>query len=274
MFAGLTAVVVVLGGIALHGMTVEPPVPPVEIEYVDLNVDESGPDFASPELETPDEQLSSELSERGGVAEALTAVNELESELSPIAVRQFESFTPPSDESSEDGSANAGSTGARERLPIGVGCRAMIPPEQRWFIMFDESTLNQYARQLDFFDIELGAYVPARPPKRGRLVYLGSVSSSNPEVRESDGASDGRLYLMWQADRFAERDRALFRRAGIEMPGASFVLFLNAKTEQLILKTEEAWRGRKASEIRRTYFRVVPDGAGFRFKVTSQSYRW
>jgi hypothetical protein len=48
--------------------------------------------------------------------------------------------------------------------------------------------------------------------------------------------------------------------------------FYSPETEQLLAQTEVNYRGRKTTEIRRTYFSVRKDGAGFKFVVTSQSY--
>jgi len=48
--------------------------------------------------------------------------------------------------------------------------------------------------------------------------------------------------------------------------------FYDPETEQLLARTEVAYRNRKSSEIRSTYFAVRKDGSGYKFVVTSQSY--
>src|SRR5262249_53977756 len=71
---------------------------------------------------------------------------------------------------------------------IGTGRRAWgkgdgrggMPRDQRWFINFSEQdTREEYARQLDYFGIELGALLP-----EGKLVYLSKLSGGRaPQMR-------------------------------------------------------------------------------------------
>ena len=270
IFCGLAAVVILLGAVALQGRAVEPAEPIVLIEYIELSSEEIGPPAEAPELESVDEPLASELAEQGGMTETLTTVTDLQADVSPLAVRQFESFTPSSTESQPDDSDGSGA--ASGELSPGGSALCGLPPEERWFIKFDESSLDEYARQIDFFGIEIGAFLPARDQRPARLIFLSNVSQPEPVVRELEGKTDPRLYLNWQRGKYSARDRALFRDAGVDVSGAAFLLFLNADTEQQLLQAEKAWRGKEPHVIRRTYFRVVADGDGYRFKVTSQSY--
>lgn len=269
----LTALVVVLGAVALNGMTVELPEQIVQIEFVELGPGDPGTPATDPQLETPDEPPAAELSEAGGTTESLDSLAELSADLSQVTARQFESVLPPNDSQEDRSQDGIGTTtkGSRSSLSE-TGCGGPMSPEQRWILRFDDSTLETYARQLDHFGIELGAFVAAQPAQRARLTYIRNVSSPRPDARLSDGSPEERLFLSWRNPKNSARDRMLLAKAGVDEPDAVFLLFLSAETERLIQQVEEDYRGMKASEIRRTYFRVVPTGDGFRFAVTSQSY--
>jgi hypothetical protein len=146
-----------------------------------------------------------------------------------------------------------------------------FPREQRWFVRFSEgSTLNEYARQLDFFGIELGALLPG-----GRMVYLSDVTSDRPKVREAtSGADEQRLYMTWQGGERRKADLELFRKAGVDIAGGIVFHFYPPATEAMLARLERDYRNRPADQIRRTYFVVRPGAAAgqYAFEVTRQSY--
>ncbi|MCA8985081.1 MAG: hypothetical protein R3C12_24310 [Planctomycetaceae bacterium] len=192
----------------------------------------------------------------------------------------FESVTELADISAEQllrqqetDAVTGGTPGSRE----GTGRRALgsdggqsgLPPEQRWYIQFaDQRNLDEYARQLDFFEIELGAILAD-----GRLIYLSRLSQPRPVFRETrSGRNENRMYMSWQGGQLRGADQALFRKAEIEAATTRILHFYPPRTEALLLSLELEYAGRPVSEIRRTYFLVVPQGAGYRFQVTRQSY--
>jgi hypothetical protein len=142
--------------------------------------------------------------------------------------------------------------------------------EQRWRIMFYLSDLATYAKQLDFFKIELGALF-----KDGRLVFIKNMSAATPLSRVVfTGKAEDRLYMKWRAGTRRDADVALFRKAGIpDADDATILHFYGPETEQLLARTEVAYRNHKSAKIRSTYFTVEEDGAGYKFVVKSQSYR-
>lgn len=144
-----------------------------------------------------------------------------------------------------------------------------IPNEQRWFIRYaDDVSLSEYAKQLDFFGVELGALLPS-----GELVYLNNLSNSAPTKRvSSSGRDEQRLYMTWQGGSRKAADEKLFERAGVNLSGAIMFHFYPKQTEQLLLTQEHQYANRKASEIRRTYFVAVKEGSGYGFVVTRQTY--
>ncbi len=82
--------------------------------------------------------------------------------------------------------------------------------ELRWFIRFaDGSSLSEYAKQLDFFGIELGAIMPD-----GRLAYISGLAGT-PKVRyAASGKDEKRLYMKWEAASDARPTNSCSRRPG------------------------------------------------------------
>ena len=142
--------------------------------------------------------------------------------------------------------------------------------EQRWFVRFaDGSNIDEYARQLDFFKVELGAYVPG-----GKLTYLTNASQAQPTTRAAEvGADEQRLYMTWKSAGRREADVQIFRKAGIDATNAVIMHFYPPETEQQMAKAETDYRGRAVADILRTYFVVRSNGAdGYLFVVTAQTY--
>jgi hypothetical protein len=223
-----------------------------------LRVDAPGPEVhaASPDAEVISDQLeiagsldaSTDLSEGGGGGE--------------FGAPQFET-----------GIRNIGQQGSskgtgRRGLGFGPG-KSGFPREQRWFIRFgDQVDLNEYARQLDFFRIELAALLPDR-----RLAYLSQVSAARPQVRYvPSGKDEGRLYMTWQGGDRKFADLQLFGKAGLDVPGdAPIFHFYPPDVEAKLAQLERDYRGRTVSQIKRTYFVVESAGAGsYRFNVVRQ----
>ncbi|MFO0919216.1 MAG: hypothetical protein U0872_13000 [Planctomycetaceae bacterium] len=146
-----------------------------------------------------------------------------------------------------------------------------FPREQRWFVQFGgKSSVEEYAKQLDFFRIELGSLLPD-----GRLAYLTKMSSAQPSVRYvQTGKDEKRLYMSWQGGERRTADVELFQKAGIKIPPESPVFhFYPPELENKLAVLEHDYRGRPAKDIRRTYFEVVPGGGGYALRVTRQLFQ-
>jgi hypothetical protein len=174
----------------------------------------------------------------------------------------------------ETGIQNLGRPGSakgtgRKALGSGNGTGG-FSREQRWFVRFGEKVaLDEYARQLQFFGVELGALLPD-----GRLAYLTNLTNSVPQVRYvNTGSGEGRLYMTWQVGERRAADVQLFQRANVAVRGDTTILhFYPKNTENTLAQLELAYRNRPVKQIRRTYFAVEPEGTGYRFAVTRQIY--
>jgi hypothetical protein len=245
----------------------EPPAPALPVEMIDLagGSDDGSIDETlrvdSPAPESPDATIAEIAAEESEIQEALDTVMELADEAAAQTERQFEL-----------GTRNAGKLGSaqgtgRRALGSGTGIGG-IPREQRWFVRFgDQQSLDEYARQLDFFGIEFGAIV-------GRdLIYVSNLSAAKPVLRTvSSGTDEGRLYMTWQGGGRKQADLQLFKKAGVDVGAGSIFHFYPKGVENVLARLEVEYRKRRAEEIRRTYFSVDSANAGYEFVVTRQTY--
>lgn len=215
----------------------------------------------SPEPETRDASPAETMDDHVEIAEAVESVVQNSDTATMQVQRQFET-----------GIQNSGKPGSAK----GTGRRALgsgngtggFPREQRWFVKFGErSAVNEYAKQLEFFGIELGALLPD-----GRLAYLTKPTAAVPEVRYvNSGAAESRLYMTWQGGERRTADVQIFAKAGVEIRGDTVIFhFYPKKVENELAQLELAYRNRPVSQIRRTYFSVDPEGTGYKFTVFRQ----
>lgn len=159
-------------------------------------------------------------------------------------------------------------TGDRRGLGHGPGPGGGgIANDQRWFITFgDEVSLREYAQQLDFFGIELGALLPD-----GKLIYLSRMSQPAPLKREAtSGKDEQRMYMTWRGGNRKEADAKILQAIGVNPSQAVIFHFYPQRTEQLLLTLEYQHEKLQAHQIRRTYFSVVKQGTGYEFVVVRQ----
>jgi hypothetical protein len=143
------------------------------------------------------------------------------------------------------------------------------PEEPRREIRFEPESLQQYARWLDFFKIELGVL-----GQDNKVYYAYNLSHDKPSVRVGDPTEDKRLYMNPADTQFAALDRQLAEKAGVADKGQIILQFFPPETQAILFGLEQQRAGeRKPEQIRRTVFRVTPVGDRFEFSVEEQSYR-
>lgn len=248
---------------------VPPPAKTVPVELIEIpgGVEDGAVDETlrvdSDLPETQDASPTEEVSEDLEIAESLDSVTDLSDVAAEPVQRQFENAVKNS------GKAGRAVGTGRRALGAGGGSGG-IPREQRWLVRFsDEVDLDEYARQLDFFHIELGTLLPG-----GELVYMSSVSSPQPKVRRiQTGKDEQRLYMTWQGGQRRFADAQLFTKAGISVPATSPLFhFYPPEIEQQLATLEREFRGKPVKEIKRTYYSVEREGKGYRFEVVRQIY--
>lgn len=142
----------------------------------------------------------------------------------------------------------------------------------RWQVRFDKgATLDEYAKQLDYFEIELGVLMPDN-----RLAYVSNFRNRKPTVRyvPNPGKDEQRYYLTWRRGPLQKADIELLARAGVNAKNCIIVKFMPpALVEELQQLEMTKARGRERKEIRRTRFGIMSTGSGYKFFVLDQRYK-
>lgn len=227
-----------------------------------LRVDAPGPEVFNANA-APDE-VSATLLETAESLESSTALSETIGAMAAAPTQQ---------QFDTGGVRNVGQKGSakgtgRRAYGFGTG-KGGLPRDQRWFVRFESQTsLDEYARQLDFFKIELGALLGD-----GRLAILSKMTQDKPAVRYiARGADEQRLFMTWQGGERRFADVQLFAKAGINVPGdAPLFQFYPKEVEAQLATLERDYRNRTAREIKRTYFIVIAQGTGYAFQVIRQT---
>ncbi|MBX7166478.1 MAG: hypothetical protein K1X74_09015 [Pirellulales bacterium] len=184
-----------------------------------------------------------------------------------VATNQAAITDPSLSSDVEVGGPSGPSKGDGRAVGLGYGNgEPGIPRAQRWEMRFAEgATLQDYARQLDYFKIELGAV-----GVNSEVQYAFNLSASRPELRVGPAKDEQRLYMSWQQGSLKEADRALLARAGAALPGRQIVQFYPQDLENELAGLELAYRGREQGQIRKTIFGVRAAGDGYEFYVIEQ----
>jgi hypothetical protein len=140
---------------------------------------------------------------------------------------------------------------------------------RRWEVHFNKgATLDVYAKQLDFFKIELAVLLPD-----GRVAYAYNLSKRKPDVRYEQADKESRYYLTWRKGTLEEADKQLLLKAGIPVGDYIILKFLPPKLEAELQAMEKNYAGVDPKNIRRTRFGVRSEGNGYAFYIVEQTYK-
>jgi len=208
------------------------------------------------DLETPPEELGLESDlETPMVAEMLTAI------ASAVGTKAAILDDPRFTGMSQSGGHGDGRLGGGPGTGTGIS--------RQWEVRFAEgNTLDSYAKQLDYFGIELGVLMPGN-----KVIYAYHLSRSRPETRTGPADAERRYYLTWRGGDLQQADRDLLGRTGTPTKGRLILKFLPPEVEARLLALERARAGTEADNVRKTVFGVRAEGSGYVFFVLQQSYR-
>ena len=140
---------------------------------------------------------------------------------------------------------------------------------RRWEVKFlPGNTIETYARQLDFFKIEMGVLLD-----KGRVVYASNFTRQRPTRREGRSDQEPRYYLTWRSGGLQQADRELLTRAGIDHQNRLILKFLTRELELDLQEKEKAYAAGSNRKIRTTYFGIRSRGGGYEFYVVDQTYK-
>lgn len=141
-----------------------------------------------------------------------------------------------------------------------------VAREQRWSIIYNPGqTPDEYARQLDYFGVEL-----AVPTGSNSLEYVSGFSRGTPQRRTALARADGRLYFLWQGGNRKDHDMELLQRAGVQVGNKPIFQFYPKQIEDQLVQIEVRYAGRQPIDIASTRFTVVAAGDGYTFRVLDQ----
>ncbi|MFT5524506.1 MAG: hypothetical protein ACI9HK_002461 [Pirellulaceae bacterium] len=157
----------------------------------------------------------------------------------------------------------------RKAGPGGHGDSDIIPRWERWQIKYKTNGLDIYAKQLDFFEIELGA-------AGGGYKQIDYAKNFTRGIAKRKGTSkqEKRLYMTWRDGTLQQLDRALLGKGGIPTKNRVVMQFYTKERENELATLELANAGgRTAKEFQKTIFGVREIGSGYEFWVMEQYYR-
>ncbi len=139
---------------------------------------------------------------------------------------------------------------------------------REWEILFaDGITVEEYARQMDYFKIEVGAV-----SKSGKIEYISKISQPKPEKRTGQVTTEYRPHIGWKKGQLHAADRRLLAKAGIASADKELWHFFEPQTQTRLAELECSYANRAAGEIKRTRFeiRAAAKGKGYEFVVIEQ----
>lgn len=183
-----------------------------------------------------------------------------------VSTRQAELLDPALTDDTLSGGNRGASLGDGRQPALGFGdAPPGIPPWERWEIVFAEgSTLEEYARQLDFFGVELGFV------RDEQVQYATNLAQEKPTTHSGPQQAEQRLPMSWRDGALATADRRLILQAGLDPRSQPIIQFYPEETVTKLATLEANHQGRDASEIRKTVFGVRPSGNGYEFFIISQ----
>ena len=158
--------------------------------------------------------------------------------------------------------------------PMGEG-DDIIGRWERWELTFNAKGKSDYAKQLDFYNIELAAFGGGRP----NVIEMANNLSKSPTKRvNTQPKTEERLYFSWKlSNPLLQFDQQLLAAAGIQYSGRNVIRFVPKDLENLLANMEKEYaesKGKKfPNSIAKTVFESTADGSGYKFDIISQRYR-
>ena len=144
----------------------------------------------------------------------------------------------------------------------------MIPHWDRWEMKFDNTSRKRYARQLDYFKIELGV-IGGSP----LVDYARDLSRATPKTRRGKSTDEKRIYMTWRRGNLVRFDEQLLRAADIPTKKRIVLHFLSDELTETLLKLEDAYTDRPMEEWEKTVFTLRQKGDKYEWRVSEQTYR-
>jgi hypothetical protein len=189
--------------------------------------------------------------------------------LSPLIESHWQELEALAGSSSQGRGTGQGSGDGRGAGPGGLGSSQGVPAAERWLLRLSAENLADYARQLDYFGIELGV---AGGGDR-QVTYISRLSAARPVVRRADPRQEHRLRFLHQQGELREADRQLAAKAGVPVEGRVVFQFFSDALYRQLLTLEAMHKGsRPLADVRKTEFGVRKTSGGYEFFVLRQVF--
>ena len=230
---------------------------PNETIKVDLENAEASSQFSNAEIQAADFEEPTPAMANAALLDVAKNAVEVAADLAPTM---------------EQGAMEA--TGRRSRkegtggVPLGDGPGdGGVADHMRWSVLYTAGqTIDEYARQLDFMEVELGVL------KDNAIHYVSGFTLPQPRIRvSSSGGSERRLYFLWQGEARKKADVELLKKAGLDVGNGQVFQFYSEKITNLLRQKEFQFKGLQPTEIRRTVFKVTGSSGSYDVEVASQT---
>jgi len=166
------------------------------------------------------------------------------------------------------GGGTGGGIGTGHGTGIGPGSGTGGRP-RHWELRFPrDNSLEAYAKQLDFFGIQLGVLLPGN-----KVQYAYNLSKSQPDQRTGAANQEKRYYLTWRRGELEQADRELLARAKVDYQNRLILKFLPVEIEKQLWSLEKARAGDGSAGVPTTVFGIRAEGNGYSFYVIEQTFR-
>lgn len=165
-----------------------------------------------------------------------------------------------------DGDGRKGKPTKRERKPDEPD---PTPPWERWEIRFSAMTKQAYAKQLDFFNVELGAIDRKEPT----IKYAKNLAGV-PKVRVGTRQAEARLYFVHSpGGDLTKFSQALLEEARVETTDRYLAQFYPQETFVRLLEIEKKSLGkRRLSSVMKTIFGIRTTNMGYELFVDRHQF--
>jgi hypothetical protein len=208
------------------------------------------------DLEPPGIEEAPELTEPE-LQETLSAISALSDRVALLSDEEIDS----------DAEAGRG-RGLGDNRMAGLGGEGAAIREPVRQIRYEPSSIQEYTRWLDHFQIELGVL-----GQDNQVHYAYNLSKARPDVRQGDPVQENRLYMNSAGTPLALLDGRLARKAGIARYGRIVLQFYPPEVQAILFGLEQQKAApRSIDDVSRTIFRVNSKGREFEFAVDEQNY--
>lgn len=162
------------------------------------------------------------------------------------------------------------SLGSSRAAGTGGSGGGVTPRWERWQVRFSSNSVDVYAKQLDFFGIELAAIGGGSKD----VEYAAKLSQRPIQRRTGPSKDENRLFMTWTKGALKQFDLQLLQIAGVPMQGKECIQLYPAQTEnQMATLENQKLAGKSLKTVKRTVFAVRSAGSGYEMYVSDMQFQ-